>query len=367
MQLFDTVTLDGLRRTQDGYLVADAKVARTGIQLYTGREVDPENKHGLRDKAVVKVYRPEEEVFAQDAMHSYAYRPVTDNHPSEMVTADNWKDHAVGQTGGEVVRDGDFVRVPLVLMDKAIIAKVEGGKRELSMGYSTDLKFQDGVTPSGEQYNAIQTSLRMNHLAVVSAARGGSHLKLGDDGKGQRSMTTRTLMVDGLSVELADKDAQIVQRAIDGFNKQITDLQTAAGEHKATIAKKDEEIGTLKADLKKALDAALKPEDVDRMVADRASLIETVKAIDSKIDIKGTDADLRRAAVKAKLGDEMVKDASDAEITGMFKAIAKDVKTADPFARVVSDGLKPTGDAHTQANDAWNKSVSDLNAWRKEA
>lgn len=180
-------------------------------------------------------------------------------------------------------------------------------------------------------------------------------------------MTTRTLMVDGLSVELADKDAQIVQRAIDGFNKQIADLQTAAGEHKATLAAKDEEIGTLKADLKKAQDAALKPEDVDRMVADRASLIETVKAIDSKIEIKGTDADLRRAAVRAKLGDEMVKDASDAEVSGMFKAIAKDAKSADPFARVVSDGLKPMGDAHTQTNDAWNKSVEDLNAWRKEA
>ncbi|MCG5485531.1 MAG: hypothetical protein KK482_17665, partial [Sinorhizobium meliloti] len=30
-----------------------------------------------------------------------------------------------------------------------------------------------------------------------------------------------------------------------------------------------------------------------------------------------------------------------AEITGMFKAIAKDVKTADPFATVVKNGLKP--------------------------
>lgn len=182
-------------------------------------------------------------------------------------------------------------------------------------------------------------------------------------------MTTRTLMVDGLSVELADKDAQIVQRAIEGFNKQITDLQTAAGEHKATLVKKDEEIGTLKADLKKAQDAALKPEDIDRMVADRATLIQTVKAIDSKIEAKGSDADLRRAAVKSKLGDEMVKDASDAEISGMFKAIAKDVKAVDPFASVVRDGLQHNlGDAGHE-NKAFADSVSDLNAWRfkKEA
>ena len=228
MQLFDTMTLDGLRRTQDGYLVADARVARTGIQLYTGREVDPENKHGLRDKAVVRVCRPEEEVFAKDAMHSYAYRPVTDDHPSEQVTAENWKQHSVGQTGGEVARDGEFDRVPLVLMDKAIIAKVEGGKRELSMGYSTELKFQDGVTPSGEQYDAIQTRLKMNHLAVASAARGGSHLKIGDTSK-EKDMTLKTVTVDGIPVEVTDQGATVIatlQTRLADAGKKLVDAET---------------------------------------------------------------------------------------------------------------------------------------------
>lgn len=125
---------------------------------------------------------------------------------------------------------------------------------------------------------------------------------------------------------------------------------------------------TLKAENQKLKDAAPKPADLDKLVADRAALVTTIKAIDSKIEVSGiSDSDLRRAAVKAKLGDEMVKDASDAEITGMFKAIAKDVKTADPFARVVSEGLHNVGDAATKAEDAWGKSIDDLNAWRKEA
>lgn len=361
MQFTDKLTLDGaIRRTADGYGVVSARVARAGnVQLYLGSEV------GMNDKATVRVYRPESEVFKKDAISSYAGVPVTINHPKNGVTSATWKDLAVGEVGDDVLRDGEFVRVPMMLRDAKAIKAVEDGKRELSMGYSAEITFADGVTPAGEPFDAIMSDFKMNHVAIVDQARGGADLRIGDgvdkwgaspvtleDGKGNRSMTNRTLMVDGLSVELADKDAQIVQRAIDGFNKQIADLQTAAGEHKATIAAKDTEIGALKVDLKKAQDAALKPEDLDRMVADRAALVEIVKTIDSKIEIKGNDADLRRAAVKAKLGDEMVKDASDAEVSGMFKAIAKDVKTADPFAAVLKDGITQTSDYRTASEKA---------------
>lgn len=370
MQFTDKLMLDGaIRRTGDGYGVVSARVARAGnVQIYLGSEV------GAADKAVVRVYRPESEVFKKDAIASYAGVPITINHPKNGVSAETWKDLAVGEVGDDVLRDGEFVRVPMMLRDAKAIQAVEAGKRELSMGYSAEITFADGVTPSGEPFDAIMSDFKMNHVALVDQARGGAELRIGDgadkwgaspvttkDEKGPRSMTTRTLMVDGLSVELADKDAQIVQRALDGLGKHISDLQTAAGEHKATIAAKDEEIGTLKADLKKAQDAALKPEDIDRMVADRASLIDTVKAIDSKIEIKGTDADLRRAAVKAKLGDEMVKDASDAEVSGMFKAIAKDAKKEDPFANVVKDGLKPSPTLTADEDKAWAASIADLN------
>lgn len=375
MQFTDKLTLDGaIRRTADGYGVVSAKVARGGnVQVYLGSEV------GATDKATVRVYRPESEVFKKDAIASYAGVPVTINHPKDGVSADTWKDLAVGEVGDDVLRDGEFVRVPMMLRDVTAIKAVEDGKRELSMGYSAEIKFADGVTPAGEAFDAIMSDFKMNHVAIVDQARGGAELRIGDgadkwgaspvtleDGKGNRSMTNRTLMVDGLSVELADKDAQIVQRAMDSLNKQIADLQTAAGEHKATIATKDSEIGTLKVDLKKAQDAALKPEDVDKLVADRSALIATVKLIDGKIEIKGTDAELRRAAVKAKLGDEMVKDASDAEVSGMFKAIAKDAKPADPFARVVADGLQHSLDASGSENKAWADSISDMNAWRNK-
>ncbi len=172
--LVDSFTLDGIRKTKDGYLAAFACVARTGVQKYKGKEL------GRPDLGDVMVYRPPEEVFNKDALHSMAHRPVTLLHPTETVDAKNWKKYAKGHTGDEVVRDGDHVRVPMVLMDAAAIEAVEGGTRELSMGYSTDLKWEAGVTDVGEKYDAVQTQIRANHLAIPKA-RGGETLKIGDD------------------------------------------------------------------------------------------------------------------------------------------------------------------------------------------
>jgi hypothetical protein len=146
--------------------------------LYRGSEV------GIADKAIVRVYRPEDQVFKADSMHSFAHKPVTDDHPKVMVTADTWKDVAVGTLGGQVARDGEFIRVDLAVMDGKTIKKIQDGKAELSVGYGCNIVIGDGTTPSGEKYDAMQTDIVVNHLAVVDAARGGSLLRIGDSGKG---------------------------------------------------------------------------------------------------------------------------------------------------------------------------------------
>lgn len=371
MFLSDRVPLAGIRRTTDGYLVAEARVARSGIQLYTGSEVDPENKHGLRDKQVVRVYRPDDEVFDKSAMTSYAYRPITVEHPSEAVTADNWRRLAVGQTGGEVARDGEFVRVPLVLMDSEAIAAVEAGKRELSMGYSTTLDFTAGVTDSGEAYDAVQTSLRMNHLAVVSHARGGSDLRIGDKAKKEvRSMPTRTIIVDGLPVELTDKDAAIVNRALEAAAKRAHDAETAlaaaadqaakdVAARDAELAKRDAQIEELKG---KVLDGAA----LDARVAERAALVSRVRELVPSITVDGkSDADLRRAVVVAKRGEAAVAGKSAAYIDAAFDLLTD----SDEIRQAVVSAPVSThvGDARSLETAAFSKSVTDLNAWRKGA
>ena len=48
MNFTDIVTVAGTRRTGDGYLVADARIARTGIQTYSGVEI---GRPEMRDRA----------------------------------------------------------------------------------------------------------------------------------------------------------------------------------------------------------------------------------------------------------------------------------------------------------------------------
>ena len=345
IQLLDKATTNTVRRTADGYLVADARVARTGIQEYLGSEL------GRPDMPIIRVYRPESSVFAQDAMHSYAHRPVTNNHPASQVDASNWKDVAIGNTGGEVVRDGEFVRVPLVLMDGAAIADYEAGKRELSMGYDAKIEFINGVTDSGEAYDAIVTSMKMNHLALVNTARGGEQLRIGDspspaagvDGqdKGGRMATEmKKVLVDGLTVETTELGAQ----AIDRLTKQLADgaavVQALKDAHAAALAQKDAEIDSLKS--KVLTDAQIEA----RAIA-RADLLAKAKAVHDADYTGKSDAEIRRAVVVAKLGDAAVAGKADAYIDARFDILVEDAANADPVRKALSDtaNTQPVQDA----------------------
>lgn len=318
MELYDEVILDGMRRTADGYLVASAKVARTGIQIYSGREM------GRPDMTTVRVYRPQSEVFAKDAMASFAHRPMTLNHPAEMVTAANWRDHAIGQTGDEVARDGEFVRVPMVLMDDGAIRAVESGKNQLSMGYTAVIDWTSGEAPDGQAYDAVQKDLRMNHLAVVAAARGGSELKLGDE-NGGRTMSdkTRTITVDGIPVEMPDHAAAVVDKALKDAAKAVADAETKVADAAKAIEAKDAEIAKRDAQIDDIKGKVIDGAKLDAAVAARAALVDAARKVVKDFDPSGkSDAQIRHSVVTAKIGDA-VKEKSDAYIEARFDALVE--------------------------------------------
>ena len=365
MNLYDAVQATGVRRTADGYLVADVRVARTGIQEYLGSEV------GRPDLAFVRVYRPEAEVFSKDAMHSYAHRPMTNNHPGSPVTAENWKDVAIGQTGDEVIRDGEFVRVPLVLMDAAAIKQFEDGKHELSMGYSAEIVFQDGTTPDGQHYDAVQTQLRMNHLALVDKARGGDKLRIGDGrtpGEKDRADTppteksemsdtkTRTILVDGLSVETTDAGAQAIAKLQGQIKDADAARQTLEDAHAKAIAAKDADLAKKDAKIDELQKKVLSDADLDKRVKERSDLIATAKLI-ADADYTGkSEAEIRKLAVSTKLGDSAIADKAEAYIAARFDILAEDAAKTDPVRSALM-----TGPARQAVQDnGYAASVNDL-------
>jgi hypothetical protein len=374
MKFTDAVSIAGTRRRDDGYLVADARVARTGVQLYAGYEV------GKPDMSVVRVYRPDAEVFSRDTLASFAHRPVTNDHPAEPVTADNWKEHAVGNTSDEIARDGSFIRVPLMVSDGATIKLIEDGKRELSAGYTCDLAFEAGQTADGEAYDAIQKNIRANHVAIVQRGRAGSQARIGD-GVGswgiapitdaltkEVSMTTRNIMVDGLSVETTDQGAQAIEKLLSDRNSlqtKITDAETA---HAEAIRAKDAELAKAHAERDAANAKVLDTAALDKLVQARGDLIAAAKAIAADVKTDGlSDAEIRKAVVTAKLGDAAVKDKADAYIDARFDILAEDAaKNADPVRRALqSQDRAPLTNDNGQAK--YEERLADAWKTKKEA
>ncbi|EJY6033090.1 DUF2213 domain-containing protein [Pseudomonas aeruginosa] len=368
MLLHDSVSVSGVRRTADGYLVADARVARTGIQEYLGSEV------GKPEMPIVRVYRPPESVFAEDAMRSYAYRPMTNGHHGE-VTAENWKKLAIGQTGSEVLRDGDFVRVPLVLMDADAIRDYEAGKRELSMGLEAEVIFEDGVTPTGETYDARLGPMRMNHLALVDHARGGEQLRIGDSrapgakkpaqptptGGHDMADALRKLLVDGLTIETTEQGAQVVEKLQKQLGDAGANLKTIQDAHATAMAAKDAELAKKDAEIDGLKGKVLNDAAIDKLVRERADLIASAMLIADGDYAGKSAAEIRKAAVVAKLGDAAIKDKPEAYIAARFDILLEDAASNDPVrVHLKQQDSKPSNPAdngqsayEARVNGAW--------------
>lgn len=311
----DTLTLDAPKITREGYMAVRAKAARTGVYEYLGREVDPEGAH-VKATDTVTVYRSEDEVFNPKAIHSFLMKPITDNHPSVAVSADNWSSHAKGVVAG-AVRDGDYVAFDLVLMDAKLIADVNSGKRELSNGYESTIVWGDGVSPEGEKYNARQVAIAGNHVAVVDHARAGSLCRIADsaalcdkmptnlfDKLGERTVATKNILVDGFQVEVTDAAEAAINKLLTKLSDAASALTNAEAKFATDKAALDAKIATLDAELATAKSNILTGDKLDAAVAERSKLVTDAKKIGGdKLDVSGTNADIKKRAVLAKLGD----------------------------------------------------------------
>jgi hypothetical protein len=378
MQFADAAEISGTRRTADGYLVADCRVARTGIQEYMGYEIGDE----AEPNKVYRIYRPEAEVFKTDNLASFAHRPVTLGHPANGVTADNWKKEAVGVTGGDVVRDGGYVRVPMVVMDQTAIDAIESGTKQISMGYVCNLLLQKGTTDDGQPFDGIQKDLRQNHAALVKAGRAGFECRVGDEIRDSRARNpqqkdtpmTKSVTIDGKAFEVTDEVAaafaklQADKDAAVATAKEAGTVVDAAKSLLADMKKDKEAADKAAADAKAAADKAeadkKSADDIHAMAADLAATMDKAKKIAPDLDTKGKTADaIRKEAVSKKLGDEAVKGKDQAYFNAAFDMLA--VGDDDPVAKAIKSGPTKVGDAVKKANDDYDSYLRD--AWKRPA
>lgn len=332
-----------------------ARAARTGVYQYAGREVDPDNTHGLRDTALVNVLRDEDAVFDERAVRSFIGKPITDDHPAAPVTAANWRDHARGTIMG-AVRDGDYLAFDLLLTDAATVSKVNGGKRELSNGYACDVEIGDFTASDGTKCQARQKpgSIVGNHVALVDRGRAGSECAICDalpsnilDSLTNQEKPVKTMLIDGLTVDIANADTA---------QATITTILAARDAATAKLADADAKVATLTTE-KATLDAKVvtleqavkdaKPTPAQLRDAGKALMLTAGKA--KALGVTITDAmdegAIMAATVSAKMGDAAKGWTAD-QVAASFAVLTKDTKVAD------TAGVQPIGAPTIIANDA---------------
>jgi hypothetical protein len=159
----DVGTLSAPIRRADGTIIVEARFARTGVQTYRNA-----------DGTTRREYRSPEQVFSKASMDSFRLVPFTLGHPPVKVTAQNAREYSRGATGEDIRRDGKWMIGKIAVHDATAIAAMERGVLQVSNGYDCELTMTPGVSPDGERYDAVQTEIVGNHVALVSEARAGA-------------------------------------------------------------------------------------------------------------------------------------------------------------------------------------------------
>ena len=164
----DSVPVDE-HYSAEGYFYDNPILTRTGIFKYK-----------LEDGSERRELRRPEDVFDPASLASYEGKPIIITHDAQVIDKDNARRERVGTILTPGQQDGETVRAKIVIDDPDAVKA--SGLRELSVGYYQDLIMEPGEW-EGEPYDAIQTHIRVNHLALVAVARAGDDARLNMDGQ----------------------------------------------------------------------------------------------------------------------------------------------------------------------------------------
>lgn len=337
-------------RLPNGFVRAEGYLTRSGIFVYR----DAQGK-------TVRELRTPDEVMSRETVDSFALVPVTNDHPPELLTADNAKQYAVGAVSEQVQPDGDKLRASLMITDAKTIEAVQAGKVELSCGYTADVVAEAG-TWNGQRYDARQTNIRGNHVAIVDVGRAGPECALrmdAADGAAQEIAMNEVVMLELGGAEYsvpADLAAELVKMLESkGLKPSMADQKPAVN------AQQSAEMAAVKADAQRKIDALQARLDamqsaaaaktlrqtIEREIREDMAIAELAKRFDAEVSETDT-AEIKRRKIVAKLDPSIKLDGKSPEYVGglldaLVLARAEQSAAAPRAGSLRLDG-KPTED-----------------------
>jgi len=202
VQRLDSIKLDESFFTPEGFFIDTPIVTSCGIFEYKNP-----------DGSTRRELRLPEHVFDEESLATYEGKPVIITHNAGFVDKQNVDDEIVGTILSKGYQDGADVRCKVIIHDINEVKKT--GFRELSLGY--DLKLDE--TPGeweGKPYDAIQTQIKINHLALVKDARAGDQARLNLDSNSNNPVGGTEMS----RAETKTMDDEKIKQSIEAFKKR---------------------------------------------------------------------------------------------------------------------------------------------------
>jgi hypothetical protein len=375
----------------NGWLRVPARLTRTGVFEYMNA-----------DGSVRRELRHPDEVFHPDSLRSLEMVPSTFDHPPVPLDAKNTKQYSIGYVGDKIqVEDQKFLSATMMITDGPTVERVMArSQNETSCGYLCEVVDEAGEY-EGERYDAKQTKIRYNHVAIVREGRAGPDVRLKLDGNDAvmvqggaakvpaqetKPMALKVIKIDGIDAEVSDTAAALIEKSNTAHAAALKEAQTVATSAAAEADKQKARADSLtaeKAKLEKSLTEATDPSKLREAVKARTDLERTATAIlGEKVKVDAMDDKAIRVAIIEKVHGKLdTKDPSDAYIAAAFdlavKQAAKEPGSALAEARKRLD-TKPASrrdDDREEPNDdetpltyeaAREKYIADSrNAWKK--
>lgn len=282
---FDTYSLNEAKKDDNGYYHDTAIVGRTGLLTYY-------NADGTKRIE----YRPPEEAFKEDSLKTLKGVPVTHRHPTKLVNEDSYKDSSpIGAVLSEGRQDGQNIIADVIIYDLASCSK----DRELSCGYTVETIEEPGTTPEGEHYDAIQTNIIYNHLAVVHRGRAGNaKLNLDEDGNQCYNMDSNEKEEKSMKkINIDNKEYEVAEEVERELSKRQAQCDAKESEIKALKEQIKADEAKFKEDFAKAVKARLELEKTaekyeiakaDEM-DEKTIKTEVIKKVYPKVTLDGKD------------------------------------------------------------------------------
>lgn len=305
-----------LRRTPEGYLTGRIRVTCAGVFRYLGED----------GKTIVRVLRPESEVGAPESVVTANSKPVTLQHPKDMVNAGNVKKYEVGFTGTDAEFDGIDLWITVTITDPKAIEAIEKGEvAAVSMGYdvqSVEVNEDPLNNWRGTEYTHIQHGIRYNHLALVYAGRAGESVEIAVGDSFEIFKTNKTghtpakdsamkkIIIDGAVYECDEA----VAAKVAGLEKQLAD---SAADHKAELDKVTAERDAAQAEVKTLKESAKDEAEIARLVEEKIKLVDTAKKYGCEVKAEDSAIDIKKAVISKAFGDKMDLKDKSAEYVGV--------------------------------------------------